>query len=105
MPLGYDMIVITAFLGYLAAGLVFATFCTKRMISLRTLAISSNIAFIGYSYLGELRPILILHAALLPLNLHRLRQAVLLERRKDTMDRRQWKGSVLALVRHRIHAH
>jgi len=48
--------------GYLAAGLVFATFCTKRMVTLRALAITSNIAFIGYGYLGELWPILILHA-------------------------------------------
>jgi len=66
--------------GYLAGSLVFATFCTTRMVPLRALAIASNIAFIGYGYLGELWPILILHAAMLPLNVHRLRQAVLLER-------------------------
>jgi len=40
--------------GYFAASLVFATFCTKRMVPLRILAIGSNIAFIGYGYLGEL---------------------------------------------------
>jgi len=60
--------------GYLASGLVFATFCTKRMVQLRALAIASNIAFIGYGYLGKLWPIVILHAAMLPLNIHRLRQ-------------------------------
>ena len=77
----------TAPVGYLAASLVFATFCTKRMVPLRALAIASNIAFIGYGYLGELRPILILHAALLPMNILRLRQAVLLERPCDTTGR------------------
>ena len=75
----------TAPVGYLAASLVFATFCTKRMVTLRALAIPSNIAFIGYGYLGELWPILILHAALLPLNVYRLRQAVLLEQPGDTV--------------------
>jgi hypothetical protein len=69
----------TASVGYLAASLVFATFCMKRMVVLRAIAIASNIAFIGYGYLGELWPILILHAALLPMNIYRLRQAVLLE--------------------------
>jgi len=67
-------------IGYLAASLVFATFCTKRMVQLRALAIASNIAFIGYGYLGKLWPILILHAAMLPLNIHRLWQEVSLER-------------------------
>lgn len=73
--------------GYLAASLVFATFCTKRMAPLRAIAIASNIAFIGYGCLGELWPILILHAALLPLNVYRLRQAVLLEQPGDTVRR------------------
>jgi hypothetical protein len=79
----------TAPVGYLAASLVFATFCTKRMVRLRTIAIASNIAFIGYGYLGELWPILILHAALLPMNMYRLRQAVLLEQPDDTVRRRR----------------
>jgi ABC-type glycerol-3-phosphate transport system permease component len=63
-----------AVVGYLAASLVFSTFCTRRMVPLRILAIAGNIAFIGYGYLGELWPIVILHAALLmPLNIYRLR--------------------------------
>jgi len=69
--------ILTTAVGYFAASLVFATFCTKRMVPLRTLAIGSNIAFIGYGYLGELWPILILHVAMLPVNIYRLRQAVL----------------------------
>jgi len=77
------MIAPTAVVGYLAASLVFATFCTTRMVPLRALAIASNIAFIGYGCLGELWPILILHAAMLPMNIHRLRQAVMLERQVE----------------------
>ena len=77
----------TALVGYLAASLVFATFCTKRMVTLRALAITSNIAFICYGYFGELRPILILHAAMLPVNIHRLRREVLLERPSDIVQR------------------
>lgn len=77
----------TAPVGYLAASLVFAAFCTKRMVQLRAFAIASNIVFIGYGYPGELWPILILHAALLPMNMYRLRQAVLLEQPGDTVRR------------------
>ncbi len=75
--------VLTSAVGYLACSLVFATFCTKRMVPLRTLAIGSNIAFISYGYLDGLWPILILHTALLPMNIYRLQQALLLERVSD----------------------
>jgi CRP/FNR family cyclic AMP-dependent transcriptional regulator len=60
--------------GYLASALVFATFYMKTMIPLRAVAIASNVAFISYGYLGGMAPILILHVALLPLNLWRLHQ-------------------------------
>jgi hypothetical protein len=63
-------------LGYVAAGLVFATFCAKRMTSLRALAIVSNVAFIGYGFLDGLWPILILHSAMLPMNIQRYQQSV-----------------------------
>src|SRR5437667_7171098 len=53
----------------------------KTMIPLRLVALSSNVAFISYGLLGlkygifgRLYPILVLHSALLPLNLVRLRQ-------------------------------
>ena len=81
--------------GYLAASLVFATFCTKRMLPLRALAIASNIAFIGYGYLGVSWPILILHAAMLPMNIHRLLQEMSLERVGDTVRRRPQKWGEL----------
>lgn len=67
---------LTNALGYEAAGLVFATFCAQRMASLRSLAITSNVAFIGYGFLDGLWPILILHSAMLPINIQRYRQAV-----------------------------
>jgi hypothetical protein len=64
----------TELVGYLASALVFATFYMKTMTPLRSVAIASNVAFIGYGYLGGMTPILILHLALLPLNLWRLHQ-------------------------------
>jgi hypothetical protein len=63
-------------LGYLAAGLVLATFCAKSMVLLRMIAIVSNIAFIAYGFEAGLWPILVLHTAMLPLNLLRLRGAL-----------------------------
>jgi hypothetical protein len=61
-------------IGYLAAGLVLATFCTRSMSSLRLIALASNLAFITYGYLADLTPVLILHTILLPVNAYRLRQ-------------------------------
>jgi hypothetical protein len=63
-------------LGYFAASLVLATFCAKTMISLRSLAIASNGAFIIYGTSARLWPIVLLHAVMLPLNLSRLREAL-----------------------------
>jgi CRP/FNR family cyclic AMP-dependent transcriptional regulator len=60
--------------GYVASALVFATFYMKTMMRLRVIAIISNVAFITYALLDGLLPILILHAALLPLNILRLRE-------------------------------
>jgi hypothetical protein len=61
-------------LGYLAAALVFLTFVMTRMVTLRILAIASNLAFILYAAVAGLTPILILHGLLLPLNIARLWQ-------------------------------
>jgi CRP-like cAMP-binding protein len=57
--------------GYVASGLVLATFCMRTMIPLRVTAIGSNVAFITYGALGGLTPILLLHLVLLPLNIYR----------------------------------
>ena len=62
--------------GFLAAGLVFATFCMKRLVPLRAVAISSNLVFILYGYSAGLKPVLVLHLVLLPVNVFRLLQAL-----------------------------
>ncbi len=58
--------------GYAASILVFGTFYMKRMMPLRFTAIASNLAFISYAWAYGLTPILLLHGALLPLNIVRL---------------------------------
>ncbi len=58
--------------GYVASGLVLATFTMRTMIPLRMLGIASNLAFILYGYLDDLVPVMALHAILLPLNVYRL---------------------------------
>ncbi len=57
--------------GYLASALVFTTFYMKTMIRLRIAAIASNMLFIAYGFFADLPPILILHLALLPMNVWR----------------------------------
>jgi CRP/FNR family transcriptional regulator, cyclic AMP receptor protein len=67
-------------LGYIAAFLVFLTFSMKTMVPLRIVGICSNVFFIAYGYLGPAYPLLVLHLALLPLNIFRLRQMLTLVR-------------------------
>lgn len=57
--------------GYIAAGLVLATFSMRTMLPLRIVGIASNLAFMVYGLLAGLLPVLILHAVLLPLNVYR----------------------------------
>lgn len=68
-------------IAWLAAGLVYWSFFMKTIVPLRTLAIASNLVFICYALLGlhydvfdKVLPILVLHCALLPLNVKRLRE-------------------------------
>ena len=70
-------------LGYAASLLVLATFCMRGMVSLRALAIASNLAFIGYAALAGIHPVLLLHALLLPMNVARLLEAM---KRPDVPD-------------------
>jgi len=67
-------------LGYIAASLVFLTFSMKTMIPLRIVSICSNVFFIAYGYLSPAYPLLVLHIALLPLNVFRLQQMLTLVR-------------------------
>jgi hypothetical protein len=62
-------------IGYIASGLVLATFWTNDLRRLRTLAILSNIAFISYGALVWLPPVLGLHLLLLPLTIRLMRMS------------------------------
>src|SRR4051812_28529556 len=54
--------------GYLASLLVLLTFCMNTMVTLRAVAICSNIAFVIYGVTTHVYPVLALHLVLLPLN-------------------------------------
>ena len=58
--------------GYLASALVLATFWMHRMVPLRMVAIASNVAFFSYAMMLDIKPVAILHALLLPINIRRL---------------------------------
>lgn len=75
----------TDLFGYVASILVFGTFYMKQMLPLRLTAIASNVAFISYALLNGLTPILLLHGALLPLNILRLIE----QRRQMTKEQAQ----------------
>ena len=61
-------------IGYVGSALVVTSFTMKNMLWLRYVAVLSNVAFLGYGFLGELWPVFGLHLVLLPLNLVRIRQ-------------------------------
>lgn len=63
-------------LGYLASLLVLVAFCMRGMVTLRLVAMASNLAFIVYAAAAGIHPVLVLHAILLPVNAWRLGQAV-----------------------------
>ncbi len=62
-------------LGWAAALLTLLTFFSADMRRLRLLALAANAAFIAYGTAAELLPVLVLHMALVPVNLWRLNQA------------------------------
>ena len=69
-------------IAWIASLCVFMAFFMKTMVKLRLIAIASNIVFITYGLAGlvigdifwSVLPILVLHIALLPINILRLRQ-------------------------------
>jgi len=63
-------------IGYLASVLVLMAFCMRHIVSLRVMAIMSNIAFLIYGIGLGLVPVWLLHALLLPVNGWRLWQAI-----------------------------
>lgn len=61
--------------GWFAATLMLCTFASREARVMRLLAVSTNLAFIGYGVLAALPPVLVLHLLLLPINLWRWAQA------------------------------
>jgi hypothetical protein len=59
-------------IGYAAALAVLASFLMRSMVPLRLVAILSNILFLSYGYIAQIHPVLLLHTALLPINIARL---------------------------------
>ena len=74
-------------IGFAAAGLVIATLSMRTMVPLRIIGIASNIAFVIYGLLIGSLPILMLHAALFPLNIYRLHEMLKLVREVRTASR------------------
>ena len=68
-----------------AAGFVLVSSFVKTMIPLRWLAIGSNVGFVAYGALHPSYPMLLLHAALLPLNFFRLAEMKQLTRRVEAV--------------------
>ena len=64
-----------------AAASVLVSSFVKTMIPLRWLAIGSNIGFVAYGAIHPSYPMLLLHAALLPINVYRLAEMMRLTRR------------------------
>ncbi|CAA9277851.1 MAG: hypothetical protein AVDCRST_MAG27-3532 [uncultured Craurococcus sp.] len=82
--------------GWIASACVLAAFLMRRMRPLRLAAIASNVAFVAYAAQLGLLPILLLHAALLPINLWRLWEQHRAEGAPKTSPRAGW--AVVALL-------
>ena len=74
-------------LGYMASGLVLATFCMNTMIPLRVTAIVSNVVFFSYGALAGLYPVMVLHVILFPLNIYKLYQLKQMTKRLHQAER------------------
>ena len=68
-------------LGYFGAALTLTVYSMRRMIPLRIIAIAANCVFVVYGFLAEVHPQMVLHAVLLPINVYRLREMVLMIRK------------------------
>ena len=76
--LGYLAMHWVDILGYFGASLTICVYSMKRMIPLRVIGICANCVFISYGYLAEVYPQMALHAVLLPINIFRLREMLLI---------------------------
>ena len=61
-------------IGFAAALAVLASFCMTTIVSLRSVAVASNVLFMCYGMLGHLYPVFFLNITLLPINLIKLYQ-------------------------------
>jgi hypothetical protein len=68
-------------LAYIASLLVLGTFGMRTMMPLRIAALASNVSLIAYSLVSHLYLVLLLQVVLLPINLWRLIEIILLARR------------------------
>ena len=68
-----------------AGAFVLVSTFVKTMIPLRWLAIGSNIGFVAYGAIHPSYPMLLLHSALLPINLYRLAEMIRLTRRVEAV--------------------
>ena len=75
LPAAVSAAIPAEWLGWAAAGLTLATFICCDMRRLRLLALAANAAFIAYGAVAQLLPVLMLHLALVPVNLWRLNEA------------------------------
>lgn len=62
--------------GWIASGLMLATFLCRDAMLLRSIAIAANVALIVYGALAGLVPVLTLHLVLIGVNVHRLAEAL-----------------------------
>jgi hypothetical protein len=84
-------------LGWLAAGLMVATFGCRDASAMRPLAVATNLAFIGYGIVASLPPVLTLHLVLLPINLWRWAEALRAKRPPLTWPRSSDSGASVAI--------
>jgi hypothetical protein len=59
-------------LGFCASLAVLASFCMTTIVSLRLLALTSNVLFSTYGLIAHIYPVVFLHLMLLPINLVKL---------------------------------
>jgi hypothetical protein len=68
-------------LGWGGAALTLLAYSMRTMLPLRIIAIGANVFFIAYGALAEVYPNLVLHLLLLPFNIYRLVEILLMTRR------------------------
>ena len=68
-------------IGCVAAGLTLLTFSMRTMLPLRLSAVGANVFFVLYGWQAGIMPVFALHCVLLPFNLFRLGELLIMRRR------------------------